>query len=135
MATEVTVLDIMGGRNTDPRALDITEAPFMIEDNGPGNAHTVTRRGGVEIDCAAGGNIAVTAAQAAHDVLRLTGAPGAGFNLVLPAGDERQWTVINRTGQTATVKKATGNTIAIATVKNAIVAWDGTDIRRITADT
>lgn len=135
MATEITTLDIMGGRNTNPQGIDITEAPFKVSDNGPGLAMTAIRRGSVDIDCAAGGNIAVTAAQAAHDVLRLTGAPGAGFNLVLPAGANRQWTIMNTTGQAATVKKATGTTIVVATVKNAIVHWDGTNITRITADT
>ena len=135
MATEITSFDVMGGRNTDPRSLDITEAPFKVDDNGIGLEHTVTRRGAVNINCAAGGDITLTAAQAAHDVIRLTGAPGAGFNVVLPSGDPRQWTIINTTGQTATVKKASGTTIAVATVKNAIVFWDGTNVVRITADT
>jgi hypothetical protein len=41
MATEITLYDTMGGRNTDPRIWNMANAPFEILDNGTGEAMTI----------------------------------------------------------------------------------------------
>lgn len=61
----------------------------------------------VDVDCAAGGSIAVSAATLqANAILYLTGAPAGAFNLDL--GAVARWVLIfNDTGQTATIRAGT----------------------------
>lgn len=40
--TLITSYDVMGGRNTDPRAWNMVNAPFSIYDNGIGNPYTIS---------------------------------------------------------------------------------------------
>lgn len=83
----------------------------------------------LEIDVTAGGTITVTAAQHRHFPLKLTGTPGAGFNLDLPDGD-RYTVIINVSGQTATVDTVSGSapvTVLDGALQKIIV--DGIDLR------
>ena len=84
--------------------------------------------GDLELDCSAGGTITLTSAQWINMVLHLTGAPGGAFNLVVPAANKKLYLVDNASGQTATVKTASGTGIAIATGVVQIVRCDGTDV-------
>lgn len=80
-------------------------------------------------------NYTLTAAEARARYIRLSGATlTATRNLVVPL--HGCWMVHNNTGggQSVQVIGATGTGITIATGKTAIVAGDGTNINRITAD-
>lgn len=80
-------------------------------------------------------NYTLTAAEARAQYIRLTGATlTAQRNLVAPL--HGLWAVYNGTGgaQNVQVIGATGTGIVIANGKTAIVAGDGTNINRITAD-
>src|SRR5216684_8785870 len=68
-----------------------------------------------------------------YGILKLTGTPGAGFNIVVPLTNPKLYIVRNTTGQTATIKGATGATVGVATNKTQIVQCDGTDVVAITA--
>ena len=62
--------------------------------------------GVVEVDCTAGGTIALTVDQQyAHQLVRLTGTPGAPFTIEMLDGD-RNVTFENVAGQTATIDTA-----------------------------
>lgn len=61
-----------------------------------------------------------------------TGWTGA-HNVIVPAV-VADWTIINDTGQTATVKASSGTGIAIANGKAATVFFDGANVRRLTLD-
>jgi hypothetical protein len=65
---------------------------------------------------------------------KFSGPLTAGRNVVVPL-NKKQYTIVNTTGQTLTVKTAAGTGIAVATAKAAIVACDGTNVIRITPDT
>lgn len=79
-------------------------------------------------------NQTITQAQSLCQTLVTTGALTGTRNLVVPLV-VRTWTVINNcTGGSIQVIGATGTGITIATVKTAIVACDGTNVIRITAD-
>ncbi len=86
------------------------------------------------IDCTAGGSMATTATNAdgyvnwLHGRLKLTGTPGAGFNLIVPLANPKFYVIDNQSGQTATVKGATGTGIAVATGNIQIVYCDGTNV-------
>ena len=55
-------------------------------------------------------------------------------DFIVPVGFPKQWAVTNNTSQSVRVIGATGTGITIATTKTAIVAADGTNVIRITAD-
>lgn len=57
-----------------------------------------------------------------------------GRNLVVPLYAGGVWTILNATGQTLTVKAASGTGVAIASTKAAQVLCDGTNVVRLTAD-
>lgn len=56
-----------------------------------------------------------------------------GRDIIVPAR-EKQYHFVNRTAQALTVKTATGNGIAVAGSRAAILQCDGTNVFRITAD-
>ena len=86
------------------------------------------------IDCTAGGSMATTATNAdgyvnwLHGRLKLTGGPGAGFNLIVPLTNPKLYIVDNQSGQTATIKGATGSGVALATANVQLVYCDGTNV-------
>lgn len=83
--------------------------------------------------CTAGGTITPTSASAfACMVLKLTGTPGAGFNLVVPT-TKKLYIVNNASGKTATVKTSGGSGVAVLTGTVQIVYADGTNVIAITA--
>ncbi len=89
--------------------------------------------GVVTINCAAGGTITLTDAQANGGLmLRLTGAPAAGFNLVVP-NTSRLYVIDNNTSpiKTATVKTAAGAGVAVSLSTPKYVYCDGTDCMTI----
>lgn len=85
------------------------------------------------INCAAGGTITLTDAQAhAGLMLRLTGAPAANFNLVVP-NTARLYIIDNDTSplKTATVKTAAGTGVAVSLSTPKYVYCDGTNCMTI----
>lgn len=78
-------------------------------------------------------DVTATALQGANTILQLTGTPDAGVNLIVP--NYGLYVIINTCGQAATVKTAAGTGIAVANAKNAVLVADGTNVRRVTADT
>jgi len=79
-------------------------------------------------------DITLSATERQAEVIKLTGAGNAGFNLILNVDTKKMYLIDNQTGQACTVKNAAGTTIVVATTKRAIVWNDGTNIVRITAD-
>jgi len=80
------------------------------------------------IDCTAGGTISVTTTQMRRNIrLVLTGTPAAGFNLQLPVV-ARFIGILNTSGQTATVKNATGSTVSVADTEAKLVYSTGTGV-------
>ena len=55
-------------------------------------------------------------------------------DFIVPITFPKQWVVTNNTAQSVRVIGATGTGITIATLKTAIVAANGTNVVRITAD-
>ena len=80
-----------------------------------------------EKDCSVGGTLTLSLAEWSNMVLHLTGAPGAGFNVVVPT-NKKIYIVDNASGQTATVKTAAGTGIAVANGTVRILRCDGTNI-------
>jgi hypothetical protein len=80
-----------------------------------------------ERDCSAGGTITLSLTEWSNMVLHLTGAPGAGFNIVVPT-NKKIYIVDNTSGQSATVKTAAGSGILVATGAVRILRCDGTNI-------
>ena len=68
---------------------------------------------GTAIDCSAGITVVPSATFTANAWFRITGAPAAPFNLVVPA-TRRLFVVANETGQTATVTAGAGAAVEIA---------------------
>jgi hypothetical protein len=82
------------------------------------------------ISIAISGNTSVTADQYTENfVLRLTGSPGAGFDLDIPATN-RFFFVDNNTSQTATVQVTGGGGVSvdIVTLESRLLYCDGTDV-------
>lgn len=80
-----------------------------------------------EKDCSAGGTITLSLAEWSNMVLHLTGAPSAGFNVVVPT-NKKIYIVDNASGQTATVKTPSGTGTACSTGTVRILRCDGTNI-------
>lgn len=84
---------------------------------------------------AGGVDVTLTNAEAAHQIIELTGALTANINVIVPA-ISRQWTVANKTSGafTLTVKGASGTGVAVTQNMRCIVYHDGTNVVRATAD-
>lgn len=90
------------------------------------------------VDVAAGGTIDLSTPQANLDkylgsgFLELTGAPAGAFNLDLPDGD-KNITIMNSSGQLATIDTITGATTARTLADAAIMEYQvrGTDIEEV----
>lgn len=84
-----------------------------------------------------GSDITLTFTEGLSGVLRGTGSPGAGRNLIVPTVSGMAWDASNEfgTAQTMTVKTSGGTGIAIAQNKRARVMCDGTNVVRISPDT
>jgi hypothetical protein len=87
----------------------------------------------VDIDCSAG-NTAVSAADyRRHFLLRLTGAPGDDFTLILPDG-KRVAAIHNTTSRSATLRTVTlGATLTLPAGQLLIVASRGSDLLALAA--
>jgi hypothetical protein len=86
-------------------------------------------------DVTAGGTITLTADEAAHSILKFTGAPGAGVSAVVPAGSAGclSLTFFNDCGQTVTVKATTVDAgVAVANGVSTRLWSDGITVRQIT---
>ncbi len=80
--------------------------------------------------CGAGGTITLSNAEAfAAFCLKLTGAPAAAFNLVVPAV-AKLYLIKNDTSpiRTATVKTASGSGVTVTTATAKLVYCDGTNV-------
>jgi hypothetical protein len=94
--------------------------------------------GSATIVCTAGGSVATTAldgdgyVQWLHGRLKLTGTPGGAFNLIVPLANPKFYVIDNQSGQTATVKGATGTGIAVATGNVQTLYCDGTNVIAVT---
>lgn len=77
--------------------------------------------------CTAGGTITLVTAEWRNMVLKLTGTPAAGFNIVVPDGP-KLYIVVNSSGKTATVKTAAGTGIAVPTANIQVLYADGTNV-------
>ena len=60
--------------------------------------------------------------------LKLSGTPGAGFNVVVPLANPKFYAVDNQSGQTATIKGATGASVTVATGVVQLAYCDGTNV-------
>jgi hypothetical protein len=89
--------------------------------------------GDLELDCSAGGTITLTSAQWINMVLHLIGASGGAFNIVVPAANKKLYLVDNASGQTATVKTASGTGIAVLPGTVQFVRCDGTNVVSVNA--
>lgn len=78
-------------------------------------------------------DVTLTADEASYACIIAGGTPDAGVNLIVP--NRGLYVVTNTSGQAVTVKTAAGAGIAIANTKSAIIAANGVDCIRITADT
>jgi hypothetical protein len=78
-------------------------------------------------------NTTLTAAEARPKTLNFSGTLTATRNVVLPL-TKRIWFVYNGTNQSLQFIGATGTGITVATTKRAIIASDGTNIVRFSAD-
>jgi len=68
-------------------------------------------------------------------IIRITNSSlTVGRNVIMPS-IIKQYVVSNATGQTLTYKAATGTGIAVASLKTAVLFWNGTNMIRVTADT
>ncbi len=78
---------------------------------------------------AGGADVTLSATEALHDVLSLSGALTANINVIVPA-IEKQWTVANLTSGafTLTVKTSAGTGITITQGQRAVVYCDGTNV-------
>lgn len=76
----------------------------------------------------------LSAAQSTNTVFNLSGTATA-RNLILTAVKGQVYFIINGTTGTVTVKHTSGTGIGIATLKNAILVFNGTNMLRLTADT
>lgn len=79
-------------------------------------------------------NYTVNTDQARCDILELSGTLSATRNVVVPL-KPWQWTIYNGTTQSIQIIGATGTGVTIASTKCAIIYADGTNVRRVTADT
>ncbi len=80
-------------------------------------------------------NYTATAAEVDVDWINISaGTVSATRDFIVPVGFPKQWVVTNNTAQSVRVIGATGTGITIATLKTAIVAANGTNVIRITAD-
>ena len=79
----------------------------------------------VSQNVSAGGTIAATF-PAGIGIVTLTGSPSGAYTLTLPAG-QGQYTVVNTTGQTATVQIGS-STLQVLSGANSIVSTDGTTL-------
>lgn len=78
----------------------------------------------------AGGHadVTLTGTELMHDIIILTGAADAGFNVIFNASNIKSYAVINASGQIATLKNAAGTTVTVADGAVGIVLNDGTNI-------
>jgi hypothetical protein len=83
----------------------------------------------LDVDCAAGGTIALSTAQAQQYMrYHLTGAPAATFNFQFPAGVKRFCIVKNNSGKTATVRQTATPTASVSLPDGGMIMFyvDGT---------
>lgn len=105
-------------------------------DNAPAGRNDVTELGALServdgtLAKAISGATVLTAAEAAHLVITLTGTLAAGADLTLPTTAGRRWIVVNSTtgGFAVTARTAAGTGIAIAAGFAGAVRCDGTNI-------
>jgi hypothetical protein len=80
------------------------------------------------------GSDSLTTTEARQNILiRLTGTPGAGFNLDMPDTNKRLICIQNDTGQDATVRNSVGGgtTVVVADTQRKFLHYDGTDLRTL----
>ena len=84
----------------------------------------------VNVDCTAGGTIVLTVNQREENqLIRLTGTPGAGYTVEFADGN-RQFTIENVSGQSATIDSNTGaaSPIVVLTGDTAMIQLRGTEL-------
>jgi hypothetical protein len=76
----------------------------------------------------------LSAAEGKKKYLIATNANGA-VNAIIPTGKNfKEYVVVNTSGQALTVKCPSGTGIVVASTKTAMVYFDGTNMKRLTAD-
>lgn len=112
--------------------IEQSQSQKEVTANAMGTQISGATQGALDVDCTAGGTITLTAAQYLDNhTFRLTGSPAGAFNLDVPDG-ERDFKIINTSGQTATVDTVTGGTTvsALDSVSYSIISR-GTDLEEI----
>ncbi|HSV90920.1 MAG TPA: hypothetical protein VLH80_07455 [Nitrospiraceae bacterium] len=115
-------LQATGGNVNTWGALLNAAAIQLVEDSICGLANVPVSTGDVTLST---NNGATDTARMA--IINLTGAPTSGFNCIVPALP-KIYLVVNNTGQTMTVKTASGTGVAIPAASNQWVACDGTNV-------
>lgn len=77
-------------------------------------------------------DIILTAQERKADIINLTGAGDAGFNLILNVDTIKTYLINNNSGQTVTIKNATGTTATLASGASGFVFEDGTNVVGLT---
>lgn len=116
------------GNNTNTWGSLLNAAAIqLIEDAICGKADVVVTTGDVTLSQ---GNGALDQARMA--IINLTGAPTGALNCIVPALT-KLYLAVNNTGQTMTVKTATGTGIPVGAAKNQWLACDGTNVIAVSA--
>lgn len=117
---------------------DITQLLGLGLGSGQANIRAVAGNtinwGRIQVACGGGGTITLTSGQMNQRHIELTGAPAAGFTIVVPANSAAEWLFENQTGQAALVKTSGGTGITIAAARAALLRCNGVNVYRMTAD-
>jgi hypothetical protein len=115
-------LQATGANRNTWGALVNSAALQLIEDSICGLANVPVTTGDVTLSTNNGASD-----NARMAIINLTGAPTSGFNCIVPTLS-KLYLVINNTGQTMTIKTASGTGIAIPAASNQWLACDGTNV-------
>jgi hypothetical protein len=131
----LTVRTAGGAASYDTVLLPGESRGFYINNSGgldPDNTRPYTRRVGITYPSDA--NYTVVYPDFLASIIEVSGALTATRNLVLPTCDHKQYFVYNNTGQSIVVKTSGGTGPTIAASRGAWVYCNGTDYKRMSAD-
>jgi hypothetical protein len=131
----LTVRTAGGAASYDSVLLPGESRSFYINNSGgldPDNTRPYTRRVGITYPSDA--NYTVVYPDFLASIIEVSGTLTATRNLVLPTCDHKQFFVYNNTGQSIVVKTSGGTGPTIAASRGALVYCNGTDYKRMTAD-
>ena len=126
-------VDIIAGGVIKVAGVELKDAPETLTNKTLGEPEIL---GGYAAHDYAGAAVdwSLSAAEGKKKYLIATNANGA-VNAIIPAGKNfKEFVVVNTSGQALTVKCPSGTGIVVASTKTAIVYFDGTNMKRLTAD-